>query len=388
MALTLTINGDFHLSGNPVYVEVSGAAAPAGSSEYRVLLKITSVDGDLIGAPFVDAIAPDSDGKALFEISGYVNQPALRTFEWPLAGGINPYGDMLFDIKLTPGELYIDSQGDLQEIWGSESDSKFVINGALEPSVLASFNAEGTSFYHQYVVPVRFLTLQPDFQVVSPFQPVKYWVLAPEQQTVEYRTKAYYDDGSTYEDSKPGHVLYKFIIHEINAFPPHNHSVNMPMVKASGAKMTHYESWLVGKTQKRTCVVDHSFYEHNNYLFFVNRLGGIDVVWLHGGAQTGHKTTQVQARKPILKGASRFDRSVVTSRQTRRTFSINSGFKSKAEMAALIGLMQSDQVWLLYGGHPLSQARLYPVTIENSEDILVHWNEDLESIDIEMTEAY
>lgn len=388
MALTITINGEFHLSGNPIFVTLSGGSAPVGSSDYKLLLKIESADGDLIGAPFVDAIAPDGDGEALFDISGYCNQPSLRVFEWPLSGGLNPYGEMLFEIKLTPGEIYIDSNGNLQESWGSQSQSYFVINGKLEESVLAQYNAANTTFYDQYVVPVKFLTLQPDFQVVSPFQPVKYWVLAPAQETIEYRTKAYYDDGSTHEDSKPGHTLYKFIIHEINAYPPHNQSENMPMIKSNGAKMTHYESWIVGKTDKRTCIVDHRAYDQNSYLFIVNRLGGIDVLWLNGIAEMGHKTDQVKARKPLLKGASRFDRSVVTSKNTRRYWRLNSGHKSKLEMSSMIELLQSEQVWLLWGGHPLSSARLYPVIVENAEDILTSSSADLDNVEVELLEAY
>lgn len=388
--MTLTVpGGTYLLSGNPVYVEVAGGNPPQGSSHYRLLLKVTSVDGDLRGAPFVDAIAPDVQGKALFDISGWVDQPPRRSFSWPLSGGINPFGESVYDIQLTPGQMYIDDQGNLQESWGAASDSYFVLKGGLPPQVLAGFNARGTSFDQQYVQGGKFLTLQPDNLVVSPLQPVKLWIVSSITTECEFRTRAYWEDGSWWEDAKPGHVLYRSIYHEVECYPPHNDHLNLPMVKANGARMTHYQSWFEGLSEVRTFVVDHRVCQSNNYLFFVNRLGGIDCLWLSGGVQTGHRTSQVLASRPLIRGFDAWDRGIVASKATQPTWSINSGYKRPAEMAALVDLLGSNQVWLLEGTGPLSDARPLPVTITNSQDVLTTWDGDnLQEVTLELALAY
>jgi hypothetical protein len=98
-------------------VNIAGATVPAGATDYKALLKITSADSPtplLVGGPFVDAITPVS-GAASFDVSGYVDQPMDKVFEYPLSGGLNPYPNQTLDITFTPGERYIDSAGDLQE---------------------------------------------------------------------------------------------------------------------------------------------------------------------------------------------------------------------------------------------------------------------------------
>ena len=73
-----------HLSGNAIEITATTSAIPPGATRYQILLKIVSVDGVLIGSPFIDAVAPDADGVAEFDISGYVDQPVVKDFHWPI----------------------------------------------------------------------------------------------------------------------------------------------------------------------------------------------------------------------------------------------------------------------------------------------------------------
>lgn len=114
MAVTLSeiaINST-HLSGNPIMVKATTSGIPAGAEEYKILLKIVSADNVLVGSPFIDSIAPDANGVAWFDISGYVHQPIPIDFKFPLSGRFNAYQDASYDIWLYPGESYIDSNGD------------------------------------------------------------------------------------------------------------------------------------------------------------------------------------------------------------------------------------------------------------------------------------
>ena len=119
MSLTTTIQGgQVQLSGNPVLIKLSGGVAPAGATQYQYLLRIISQDGKLYGAPFVDAITPDSSGNATFDISGLVNQPISPVFQYPPNGTYVAYPTQAFNIQVQQGEKYIDANGDDQENTG------------------------------------------------------------------------------------------------------------------------------------------------------------------------------------------------------------------------------------------------------------------------------
>ena len=83
LMITATIQGGaVQLTGNPVYISCSGGSAPVNSSEYKIMLKVISEDGKLPGAPFIDAITPDSSGEAVFDISD-----TLISLSMPLSSG-------------------------------------------------------------------------------------------------------------------------------------------------------------------------------------------------------------------------------------------------------------------------------------------------------------
>jgi hypothetical protein len=389
MALTLTVpSGTFHLSGNPLFVQVTGAVIPAGATNYKVLCKVTSTDGVLIGGPFIDAKAPDGSGEALFDVSGYCDQPLEKTFEFPLSGGLNPYNDDTLDLTFTPGESYIDSDGDLQENWGGASEGNYVVKGGVSPRELGEFNDGSTSFYDEYVTAGKFLTRMPNNQVVAPYHPVKLWLLSAASETGQLNISVFYEDGDghLYQNN---HGLYDNIMHEINVLPYHADSTNMKPVKNNGAKMLYYEVWITGVTETRRFYVDHTYHEQCNYLFFLNSLGGVDCVWLSGEVSKGFKTESVQAVKPFAIDGGAKDRTmIVASRTGQRTWKINTGWKSQTETEALKDLLLSKQVWLLEDASGYNQGTLHPVTIETSSADLYDSQEDLFALEIELSEAH
>ena len=83
MSINATIIGNqVQLSGNPVYIEVTNPTPPTPALFYKYLLRVISQDGTLIGAPFEDAIAPDTSNVSLFDISGYVDQAIAKIFQY------------------------------------------------------------------------------------------------------------------------------------------------------------------------------------------------------------------------------------------------------------------------------------------------------------------
>ena len=389
MALTLTVpSGTFHLSGNPLTVKIAGASAPVGSSNYKVLCKVTSTDGELLGGPFIDAKAPDGSGEAYFDVAGYVDQPLEKVFEFPLSGGLVPYNNQTLDITLTPGESYIDSDGDLVETWGSASAGNYVVKGGVGFRKLGEYNDASSSFYADYVTGAKFLTNMLSGQYVHPYQPAKLWFLSAAGGSGDVKIKVYYDDASTYTYTST-HTFYANIMHEINCLPFHADAVNMPPVKTGNVKMLYFEVWIDSITSKYVFNVDHTYHAQCNFLFAFNSLGGVDCVWLSGEVAKGYKTETVQAIKPFPVTGGAKDRTLVlASRTGQRTWKINSGWKTRTEMEALKDLLLSKQVWLLEDAPTYNSGTLHPVIIENSQADLYDSQKDLYSLDIEISEAH
>jgi hypothetical protein len=228
----------------------------------------------------------------------------------------------------------------------------------------------------------------PNNQVVHPYQPSKLWLLSAASETAELNIYAHYEDGDghLYQNN---HGLYNNIMHEVNVLPYHSDSTNMKPVKDNGVKMDYFEVWFSSKTETRKFLVDHTYHEQCNYLFFLNSLGGVDCVWLSGEVSKGFKTETVQAIKPFAIDGSAKDRTmIVASRTGQRTWKINTGWKSQEEIEAMKDLLLSKQVWLLEDAAGYNQGTLHPVTIETSSAELFNSDEDLYALEIELSEAH
>lgn len=387
MSLSLTVpSGTFLLAGIPIWVKITGASAPSGSTGYKVLLKVTSEDGLIVGGPFIDAVAPLS-GEALFDASGYCNQPVTNEFEWPLTGGLNPYGDQTREVNFTAGECYIDEDGELVETWGTATGTHYIVNGGISNRRQGEFNDLSSSFYAYYVTGKRFLTYFPDNMVVYPYQPLKLWFLAASDYSATVKIKGYYEDGSSYEKGN-SHTFYENIMHEINFMPYHMDATNLAPVKG-GVKMTHFEAWIDGVTAKSTFIVDHSYHEQCNYLFTLNGLGGIDVIWLNGEVTEKFPTESVQAFRPFPEdGTAQYPTLLVASRTGQKTWSINTGWKSAGEIRALKDALLSRQAWLLESAEGYNKGTLTPVVVQSYSDDLINSSDDMFAIELELIEAH
>lgn len=97
----------------------------------------------------------------------------------------------------------------------------------------------------------------------------------------------------------------------------------------------------------------------------------------------------VTAIKPWRYSNTQMDRTrIISSRAGRRTWKINTGYKSKDEMIALTDILLSRQVWLLEDAGSYNGGTLYPVIIANSESVLTDTMRDLNNLEIELEEAH
>lgn len=400
MAITLSelTAPSTHLSGNDIWVKATTSGIPAGATDYKILLKIVSIDNVLTGSPFIDAITPDAAGVAWFNFSGYVNQGIRSQLHWPIKGlwegKITPYTDNAYDIWLYGGERYIDANGNLVEQFEAVPlQPFFIIQGKYPERLVAKLNMQGKTWWDKYIRGGEFLSYMPITQQVTPYQPVKlYWIPPTTPLAVVVKVKYYLQDGTSdviviFTGDLYIDVLTEFECHPVNAGIPYAAN-NLPQ---------KFEVWIesAGETvcAKRTFKINWAPPINKYwYLFADNRMGGIECIGLTGACVFEPAGEKVLVSVPFERGQDvrRATRLAKAGEKTRK-WKINSGWKSKEELAAMEYLLDAPQAWLAVppedNSPDISNYTLTPVVISSNQLVLGDDMKEVESIDIELTEA-
>lgn len=386
MAISVNILGeDVQLSGNPVEIECSGGSAPAGSRNYQVLLKVISQDGKLENLPKTDAKHPATDGKALFDISGYVDQPVSLAFQYPLSGAVKSYATQAFNVQVQAGESWLDADGILREEWGSVSDVFQILKGGLSQRQINMMRAAGTNFYQFYLAAGKFLTGRPWGDFVHPTQPVKLWFMPVANASATLTITANYYDGTTGVYTTPV-SLSTDNLYELNVNPM---LLGIDSINGNGSKMSFYDVTLSGVSESRRFTVDWNYCERPTYLFFANSLGGIDDVYFSGYVQDRFGLEGATAVKPATNADTVFDPTlIVTSKAGQNRWTINTGWKTLGTMQYYRDLMVSRQAWYLYSNMTQTSFIVIPVIVDPGDKTLYDRKEDLWSLELEISEGH
>lgn len=385
MALVTEIaGGAIQLTGIPCWVKVSGGVAPAGSSEYKYLLQVISADGKLLVDPDPDAIAPDENGEAWFDISGIVDQPVKVVFQYPPVGPYVAYPTQAFNIQVKTGESYIDANGNLQEPWGATSAVFQMLKGGVSFRQIANWNSTGTNFYNTYILGGKWLTHRPWGDFVHPTQPVKLWFMpAADTLNAEFQVKYYFDDGTdaTYSASLN---LDTDNLYEFNCNPAHL-GVN---IQPAGKKVLYFDVKLNGISDTRRFEYDWRPCERPLFMMFANSIGGVDDVLFSGRYIDKFNIEGNIVRKPALRDNTISDPVlVVPDSLGQNTWTINSGFKSTTQMLHLRDLLVSRQKWLLYPNATVTAYTIIPVITEGGSIELINRQENMYAVDLTVSEA-
>lgn len=395
MAISILTTSYIALSGNPVYIGVRYGVIPAGATGYKYLLKVESVDGKLTGAPFTDAIAPNTAMEATFDIQGYVDQPVDNIFEWPVVNAVVLRTAPVFQINVRAGERYIDSNGDLHEHWNATAEEMYIFNGGVSQRQLAIWG-DAMGFASVYLDGGKFLTQRPQSDIVHPSQPVKLWFFSVTENIANnLKITFYYEDGTDNIIMLPVSMPDDYALYELNVNPYH-HGVDM--VNDDGAKMSYFDVALYKVVQNvpdalvsdtRRFVYDNRPCERPFWLLFKNSLGGIDDIFLSGYATEGFATEGTTVYKPARQTDTVFDRTLVTPNKTgRNVWKINTGWKTATQMLHLRDLLLSREAWLLYPNNGVTNYYIIPVNITTTSAELINRQEDSYSLEIEMEEAH
>ncbi|MEI8115724.1 MAG: hypothetical protein WCI54_18975 [Bacteroidia bacterium] len=385
--------GDVQLSGNPIVVSVSASEEMrAGKTNYKLALKIHCEE--LFGVEFIEEIVPDASLAAVFDISGFVDQPVDYAFEYPAIGVVRANPILAKTVKLTTGEVFLNALGDRVQAWNGDLNQQeiTVIKGKLHPYELALLNEQGETFNSLYIQGGKFLSHLPNFQRVSPDQIMKLRYLSrwtgEHPATCWCRVTQMTNYGVHDFDIKQPLVFYpnagliEFSINPI--FMGFNKTVNSeyPILK--------YKFWLTDSTgeisESRTFVVDNQYYEHSFIFYYINPLSGVDCIWLTGQHTEGLKTEIETAYRPVPFGADTKTASLKTiSATSQRTWELNTGPKSPTEILALRDFLTSKDCWMV---DPTKSEKLIPVNIEPGDHKLFDVSDDIQNLDIKILEAH
>jgi hypothetical protein len=384
MALTLTIpGGSVQLSGNRVQAEVETDTITGAL--YKLLLKTTSLDASFPEG--IDAIEPDDNDKAVFDIRNRVTLPLVYSFTWPLTGAVYvAQSQMAKKVALDIGERFtqVVSYENVDTVNWAElaaNNEVLILKGGISKHLQAKYNEQSTTFYQEWIAAGKFLTMLPDNMRVLPGQPVKLWYITPEVSIQTLALNVIY----TNIDGTPGATAKQVIanpdtITELNVDPA-TLGLNAAEV-ASYELALQYEGNTI--TEIRTFQIDQNYYENKTFLLYANQVGGIDSVWLSGRIKKMFPTESERSQRDArITDTQQRPTREVDYKNGRRKWTINSGFKYDYEIEALTGLFESRNVWLLDGND------IIPVMVDDGDnEYFDTMNNNMNSIDINITEAH
>lgn len=384
MALTLTIpGGKTQLSGNRIQAELQTDTLTGDM--YNLLLKTTSLDGSFPEG--IDAIEPDENNKALFDIRNRVTSPIVYSFTWPLTGAVEiEQPQMAKKVAVDIGERYVQvvNNENVDTInWSELAGEQYqvlILRGGISKHEQAKYNEQNTTFYTEFISAGKFLTLLPDNMKIAPGQPVKLWFITKEATSQALNLKVNF----TNLDSTTGTINIAVTIEPGQMFEM---CVDSGSLGLNTSEIASYSVQLekegVTISEIRNFSLDHNYYENNSFILCANRIGGIDCLWFSGKiihqfltkserSQRDARITDTQQR-PTLE---------VDYKTGKRKWTINTGHKLPGEMKALTGLFESRNVWILDGND------IIPVMLDDNDNELLDTMENLHNIDLNFTEAH
>lgn len=382
MALNLNIpGGKTQLSGNRVQAVVTTDTVQG--SLYRLLLKISSLDNSFPEG--IDAIEPDADKKAIFDLRNRVSMPIDYEFTWPLTGDVFvKHALMAKKVAIDIGESFIPDNPPKQVNWSGLAGADYqilILKGALSKHEQSKYNENGKTFYEEYIEAGRFLTNLPQTQKICAGQPVKLWYITKEAATQNVALKVDYTntDGTTGSTTIAGTIdpdaLYELC-------------VDTGSLGLNGSQIRSYSVSLekdgLAVSEIRTFNVDHTYYEQNTFIFYANLVGGIDCLWFTGHTKFLYPTTSQTSERNTQTTDTQKKGTIETDYKSGyRKWVINSGnTEDIAYQVALIELLNSCDIWIPDGND------IIPVMLEDGDNALYDTQEDIQNTELTFREAH
>ena len=350
--------------------------------QYKLLCKTSSLDASFPAG--VDAIEPDADKKAVFDLRNRVSMPVDYEFAWPLTGAVFIKRQQLAKkISIDIGESFIGAGGGKVVNWAGLSGPEveiLILKGAITKHEQAKYNETAKTFYEEYIQSGRFLTNLPANIRIAPGQPVKLWFITKELEQQLVKLKVDYTLLDETEDSlEVDGTIDPDAMYEICA-DPGSLGLDASLVKSYSVAI---EKDALPVSESKTFTIDHGHFENNTYLFYSNRVGGINSLWLHGNYKRFFPTSsETSNRNTQITDTQKAPSVEVDYKAGYRKWEISAGYRDIAEQLALQEFLESTKIWLVDGND------IIPVMLEDGDNQLFDTLEDVQSIDLVLREAH
>lgn len=291
---------------------------------YQLICQILTLEA-MIGE---EAITPNSEGNAVFDVSEYVlsalENQRETTFTYPWGSTVfvgHPTQKLAFKLKYA--EKY---DGEVQQLG----------NGDFIRALMAGGNAHNST-----TLTNKFLTNSPAIKKISANCPERLYFYNETARTVNLQSKKYFTSGSTITETVGSAGLLSGQVYEINA------DILGSAVPDAGT-VVKYDLWLATPdgtsiSETKTYLLDYRYYRNTDYFYFLNSLGGYDLLRCTGRREN----TQVIERQE-------FEDEDRNRRQyynvLEETYTANTGSISREMEAWLNDFMLSRDVYWIRDG--------------------------------------
>jgi hypothetical protein len=387
MAITLTkTGGTVQLSGNPIWINTTTDRTDV--TEQKMMLEITSDDGDVSGGPWTLKIAGTS---CSFNISSIVDAPASIVFDYSDSAIYFNRDAAVFSFSIVAGECYVDADNEYQEVWDDTTYSIDIIKGKLTQQELSILDLAESSFYDYYIYDGRFLSSIAEsgkaIYVNDISDPVKMWISYLRGQALTLYCYIAYNEGGLDQGEITISGATTENIVEINC--------HLLIASLANSEKT-VKQYSVYSTDEAYCMVyvSGNYTEYSEVLYFLNRYGAIEALNCYGNISEGIKTESEEYTKQSSVSSTIFDPTIIAiSNGNEQTYKINTGYKTLAERRWIKDLLMSPyrQVWVKSTRLPNITDEDYgfaPIAITSGSYEIDTISEDLMSIDIEYKIAH
>lgn len=306
---------------------------------YQLLCQVWDAANNMLGE---EAVTPDNSGNAVFDVSEYLysklETQRATTFSYPWPGGnFIKHATHTLGFKLKYAEK-----------WNAQV--QLVSSGATIRALMSGVGACSNAY-----ITTKFLTNTPAIKKISANCPERLYYYNETTRTVNLQSKKYFASGSTLIETVGSTSLLAGQVYEIDA------DILGAAVPEAG-EVVKYDLWLAlpdgtAISETKTFVIDYRYYRNTDYFFFLNSLGGYDLLRC-----TGRRTREQLVEREEFEDENRNRRQYYNVME--ETFTANTGSIS-ADMEAWLDdfMLSKDVYWISPATHHSPEGEASPVKV-------------------------
>ena len=263
--------------------------------------------------------------------------------------------------------------------WYTNNDFKTkIMRGGLSRMMLAYLESISQQPADYFFSNKKFLSWIPNNIPVHPHQPIRLFFYNKEGSPATLKSKVYFTDGTnqtiTY-NTNPALLLEC----SVGGMDLRLQNIDINKVVDKYTVWVEATGW---KSEEKTFIMDHSYYENNDLFFFRNSLGFFETFWSHGYRDESLRVEREESSRPYASPKFRRGTLFSTRGTSIKRYSSNTGFFPASVKAWVADFLNSPDVFLPAG------FSINPVVLEGGSPSLGKGGSDLFSADYKFKIAH